>query len=75
MALWDAAAKIAGLPIFQYLGERLGENREANAVRVYPGGGGFSDDGVVLNSAIQPPNAPGVGFETRKALKSLFDLF
>ncbi len=38
MALWDAAAKIAGLPLWRLLAERLGRTAEAT-VPVYAGGG------------------------------------
>ncbi len=38
MALWDAAAKIAGLPLNRFLADRLGRQPEP-AVRVYAGGG------------------------------------
>ncbi len=38
MALWDAAAKIADLPLHRYLAETLGVSAASN-VRVYAGGG------------------------------------
>jgi L-alanine-DL-glutamate epimerase-like enolase superfamily enzyme len=38
MALWDAAAKIAGLPLNRFLADRLGRRPEPT-VRVYAGGG------------------------------------
>jgi L-alanine-DL-glutamate epimerase-like enolase superfamily enzyme len=38
MALWDAAAKIAGLPLYRFLADRLGRQPDT-AVRVYAGGG------------------------------------
>lgn len=38
MALWDAAAKIAGLPLNRFLADRLGRQPEPT-VRVYAGGG------------------------------------
>jgi L-alanine-DL-glutamate epimerase-like enolase superfamily enzyme len=38
MALWDAAAKIAGLPLNRFLADRLGRHPEPT-VRVYAGGG------------------------------------
>lgn len=38
MALWDAAAKIAGLPLNQFLADRLGRQPE-RTVHVYAGGG------------------------------------
>jgi L-alanine-DL-glutamate epimerase-like enolase superfamily enzyme len=34
--------------------------------------GGFSDGAIVENGTIQPPNAPGIGFETRSSLYRLF---
>jgi L-alanine-DL-glutamate epimerase-like enolase superfamily enzyme len=38
MALWDAAAKIAGLPLNRFLADRLGRQPDPT-VRVYAGGG------------------------------------
>ena len=38
MALWDAAAKIAGLPLHRFLADHLGRRPEPT-VRVYAGGG------------------------------------
>jgi L-alanine-DL-glutamate epimerase-like enolase superfamily enzyme len=38
MALWDAAAKIAGLPLHRFLADRLGRE-EPDRVPVYAGGG------------------------------------
>lgn len=40
MAIWDAAAKIAGLPLFRFLAERVGRGpQEPARVAVYAGGG------------------------------------
>jgi L-alanine-DL-glutamate epimerase-like enolase superfamily enzyme len=40
MALWDAAAKIAGVPLFRFLAERTGRPEvERPSIRVYAGGG------------------------------------
>jgi L-alanine-DL-glutamate epimerase-like enolase superfamily enzyme len=40
MALWDAAAKIAGLPLYQHLANRLGSKMATSQrVAVYAGGG------------------------------------
>lgn len=40
MAIWDAAAKIAGLPLHRFLADRLGNKTAASTrVRVYAGGG------------------------------------
>ncbi len=39
MALWDAAAKIAGRPLYRFLAERLGDAAPTAPVRVYGGGG------------------------------------
>jgi L-alanine-DL-glutamate epimerase-like enolase superfamily enzyme len=38
MALWDAAAKIAGLPLHRFVADRLGRQSDPT-VRVYAGGG------------------------------------
>jgi L-alanine-DL-glutamate epimerase-like enolase superfamily enzyme len=39
MALWDAAAKIAGLPLYRYLAQRLGRPAPPPSLPVYAGGG------------------------------------
>jgi L-alanine-DL-glutamate epimerase-like enolase superfamily enzyme len=39
MALWDAAAKIAGLPLHRHLGDVLPQASPRNKVRVYAAGG------------------------------------
>lgn len=46
MALWDASAKIAEKPLYQFLGELVGKPAARKAVPVYAGGGYYfpSDD-------------------------------
>lgn len=40
MAIWDAAAKIAGLPLYRFLADRLGHHAAIpSAIPVYAGGG------------------------------------
>ena len=39
MAIWDACAKAAGLPLYRYLQQVLGAEREVAPVPVYAGGG------------------------------------
>jgi D(-)-tartrate dehydratase len=39
MALWDAAAQVAGLPLHRFLADRLGRDVTAPDVRVYASGG------------------------------------
>jgi L-alanine-DL-glutamate epimerase-like enolase superfamily enzyme len=39
MAVWDAAAKIAGLPLYRFLGRDAASALGARSVRVYAGGG------------------------------------
>jgi D(-)-tartrate dehydratase len=55
MALWDAAAKIAGQPLYRYLSEQLGEPPNPGPVPVYAGGGYYfpSDDTANLIEAIR----------------------
>jgi D(-)-tartrate dehydratase len=46
MALWDAAAKIAGVPLYRHLGDRIGFKNVRSRIGVYAGGGYYypSDD-------------------------------
>ena len=44
---------------------------EANVHNFQPFGG-FSDDAVIEDGHIRPPDAPGIGFETRSELIDLF---
>lgn len=51
MALWDAAAKIAGLPLFRFLAQRMGRDLPPDpGVPVYAGGGYYypHNDGARL---------------------------
>ena len=54
MALWDAAAKIVGLPLNRFLADRLGRRPEPT-VRVYAGGGYHypRDDSTRLTNELQ----------------------
>ncbi|HEX3061785.1 MAG TPA: mandelate racemase/muconate lactonizing enzyme family protein [Usitatibacter sp.] len=51
MAVWDAVAKIAGMPLFRLLAERYGEGKAAPRVFVYAAGGyyypGKGDEALV----------------------------
>jgi L-alanine-DL-glutamate epimerase-like enolase superfamily enzyme len=60
MALWDAAARIAGLPLFRFLADRLGRQPET-PVRVYAGGGYVfpQDDARRLGNELQRMLASG----------------
>jgi hypothetical protein len=44
---------------------------EANPHNFQPFGG-FADDAVVEDGSVRPPDAPGIGFETRSDLIALF---
>ena len=45
MALWDAAAKIEGIPLWRLLSERYNEDRHHDRVPVYATGGHYYPDG------------------------------
>lgn len=45
MAVWDATAKIAGLPLWKLLADRFNGGRADDKVLVYPGGGYYYPDG------------------------------
>ena len=56
MALWDASAKIAGVPLYRHLADRLGENEMTwPQVAVYAGGGYYypTDDMGRLSDEIR----------------------
>src|SRR3546814_13236566 len=47
MAVWDAAAKVAGLPLYRFLADRIGAGSTATPrVPVYAGGGEDRKSGV-----------------------------
>jgi L-alanine-DL-glutamate epimerase-like enolase superfamily enzyme len=66
MALWDAAAKIAGLPLYQFLAGRLGREATASPVTVYASGGyPYPDDDIAaLSQEIR--HFAGLGFTHAK---------
>ncbi|MCG8510464.1 MAG: mandelate racemase, partial [Rhodospirillales bacterium] len=45
MAVWDATAKIAGVPLWKLLADRFNGGRADDKVLVYPGGGYYYPDG------------------------------
>jgi len=45
MAVWDAVAKIAGVPLWKLLAERFNGGKADGKVLVYPGGGYYYPDG------------------------------
>lgn len=45
MALWDAAAKIEGIPLWQLLSERYNEDKAHDRVPIYATGGHYYPDG------------------------------
>jgi len=55
MALWDAAAKIAGVPLYRHLGDRLCIENISPRVSVYAGGGYYytSDDVARLTDEVR----------------------
>jgi L-alanine-DL-glutamate epimerase-like enolase superfamily enzyme len=66
MALWDAAAKIAGLPLHQFLAGQLGREAAASPVPVYASGGyRYQDDDIAALSQ-EVRHFAGLGFTHAK---------
>ncbi len=61
LAVWDAGAKLAGLPLYRYLARRLGTRAGDGGVRVYAGGGYYypGDDLARLRDEIRSFLAAG----------------
>lgn len=62
MAIWDAAAKIASLPVYRYLAQRVGRaTNSSQTVRVYAGGGYYypRDDIARLSDEVRQFRALG----------------
>lgn len=61
MALWDAAAKIAGVPLHRHLGDRLGTRNSRLSMNVYAGGGYYypNDDVARLTDELTHLTALG----------------
>jgi L-alanine-DL-glutamate epimerase-like enolase superfamily enzyme len=67
MALWDAAAKIAGLPLYRFLADRLGEAASAvAAVPVYAGGGYYYPDDDVARLGDEVRRLTALGYRRVK---------
>ncbi len=47
MAVWDAVAKIAGLPLWRLLSDRFNQGGSDESVLVYPGGGYYYPDRMI----------------------------
>src|SRR3546814_15774556 len=57
MAVWDAVAKIAGVPLSRHLADTEGNGTVADSVFVYPAGGYYSPgkDNTALQESGRPP--------------------
>jgi D(-)-tartrate dehydratase len=66
MALWDAAAKIAGLPLHQFLAARLGRAAAAGPVPVYASGGYPYPDGDLTALGAEIRRFTDLGFTHAK---------
>ena len=62
MALWDAAAKIAGLPLHRYLAGLLGRDATASAVPAYASGGYPYPDNDIAALRDEIRHFAGLGF-------------
>ena len=67
-SFWPHGGHLFSLHVAAALG--LGGS-EANPHNFQPFGG-FADDAVVDEGRVRPPDAPGIGFETRSDLVALF---
>jgi L-alanine-DL-glutamate epimerase-like enolase superfamily enzyme len=63
MALWDAAAKIAGVPLYRHLSDRLERKNRRSTVNVYAGGGYYypTDDVARLRDEVY--HLTGLGYQ------------
>jgi L-alanine-DL-glutamate epimerase-like enolase superfamily enzyme len=68
MALWDAAAKLAGLPLHRFLAGRLGRDAAAARVPVYASGGYPYPDDDIAALGDEVRHFAGLGF-TRVKIK------
>lgn len=66
MALWDAAAKIEGIPLWQLLSERYNEDKAHERVPIYATGGHYYPDGDVSGLQEEIRSYLDQGYETIK---------
>jgi D(-)-tartrate dehydratase len=66
MALWDAAAKIAGMPLHRFLAGRLGRDVSASQVAVYASGGYAYPDNDITELSEEIRHFAGLGFTHAK---------
>jgi len=66
MALWDAAAKVAGLPLHQFLAGQLGHQATAAPVTVYASGGYRYPDHDIAALSQEIRHFTGLGFTHAK---------
>jgi D(-)-tartrate dehydratase len=62
MAVWDATAKIAGVPLFRLLADRVGNRDVPASVRVYAGGGYYYPNKDVERLTEEIRELSGLGY-------------
>jgi hypothetical protein len=59
-------------PVLSHIAAALGLGGSESNLHNFQPFGGFADEVAVEDGFIHPPDAPGIGFETRSSLRGLF---